>query len=776
MKRTALQLLGLLCASLVFLSVSRGTEPSPPVISYNGAFGLPGTWGNSSTTATRNLPNSVFATDESGVEVSVGMRPRIYYKKSTDANVFGANDNSFNGWKWVEATNDFSGFSFTIEYARLYPAGTVSNGDVIEFFAVAQDMDFITGPNVGSNPATGFAGTSVANVTSAPTSPFSYMIDVAPPTITYTPLGNTTSTSNRGFFDLSIGDPSGIPSAGLSPLVYYKKSSDPNTFPASNNSSSPGWKYNHYLFGLDYSRLYPSGTVSVGDVIQYFVIAQDAIGAPGTIGAGLPNVGSNPATGLVATSVTSITTAPTPNSYQIISAAQLDVGAVELYSPFGTCLAGGNFGRPVAVRIQNLGTTTINLSTNPVTVQTTALRDGIFSAYGSAGTLSFGTLSPGQSAIVSMGLEIFLSQPGSYTFNAFTSMSGDVNPSNNAISPQPVRLVAFYATLPYTQDFSIPAIPSGWTTSPPFSFLSNGQFLFRWLSPSTATTARFRTVLLQSISPSSILQFDYRIVNTFSGDPGTATPNVPAWGTIDIQVSASCGASFSSFATIDPSNHVSTTSWATKTYSLSSFAGQNIMFQFSCNWLSGDYYMEFDNFVIKNLPTIQSLTADVGVLVATGVLNPGQGGALIAKLDKGTRHNLNAFINQVSAFISAGILTQQQGEALIDAANQIIASLPKGAASGKENMAPIEFSLLQNYPNPFNPETNIRFSVETTERATLKLYDMLGREVATLFDEVAEPGSYYNVKLDGSSLASGVYLYRLQSGKRNELRKLVLLK
>lgn len=93
-----------------------------------------------------------------------------------------------------------------------------------------------------------------------------------------------------------------------------------------------------------------------------------------------------------------------------------------------------------------------------------------------------------------------------------------------------------------------------------------------------------------------------------------------------------------------------------------------------------------------------------------------------------------------------------------------------------EEVAPRVFQLLQNYPNPFNPTTTIKFSVETTAPTTLELYNVLGQKVATLFDEVAEAGKYYRVKVDGSSLASGMYLYRLHSGDRHALRKLLLLK
>ncbi len=93
-----------------------------------------------------------------------------------------------------------------------------------------------------------------------------------------------------------------------------------------------------------------------------------------------------------------------------------------------------------------------------------------------------------------------------------------------------------------------------------------------------------------------------------------------------------------------------------------------------------------------------------------------------------------------------------------------------------KEVAPIEFALRQNYLNPFNPETSIKFSVEQTGRATLEIFNLLGQKVATLFDDVVEAGYYQTVRFSGSNLASGMYLYRLQSGKKSDLKKFMLLK
>ncbi|RMD88645.1 MAG: T9SS C-terminal target domain-containing protein [Calditrichaeota bacterium] len=88
---------------------------------------------------------------------------------------------------------------------------------------------------------------------------------------------------------------------------------------------------------------------------------------------------------------------------------------------------------------------------------------------------------------------------------------------------------------------------------------------------------------------------------------------------------------------------------------------------------------------------------------------------------------------------------------------------------------PTEFRLDQNYPNPFNPSTTIRFALPKRSHVSLKLYDLLGREVATLVDEEHEPGEY-KVVFEAHGLPSGVYFYRIEAEGFVKTRKLMLLK
>jgi hypothetical protein len=88
---------------------------------------------------------------------------------------------------------------------------------------------------------------------------------------------------------------------------------------------------------------------------------------------------------------------------------------------------------------------------------------------------------------------------------------------------------------------------------------------------------------------------------------------------------------------------------------------------------------------------------------------------------------------------------------------------------------PETYALEQNYPNPFNPSTTIRFSIPVQQHVTLKIYNVLGQEIATLVDDNVVAGKHV-VQWQPEQIASGTYFYRLEAGSFRDSRKVVYLK
>lgn len=97
------------------------------------------------------------------------------------------------------------------------------------------------------------------------------------------------------------------------------------------------------------------------------------------------------------------------------------------------------------------------------------------------------------------------------------------------------------------------------------------------------------------------------------------------------------------------------------------------------------------------------------------------------------------------------------------------------SADDKINNLPSSFELFQNYPNPFNPSTTIRYSISRQGSVTIKIYNLLGEEILTLVN-TNKPAGSYSVKLNSNNLASGIYLYRMESGNYSNTKKFIVLK
>ena len=105
---------------------------------------------------------------------------------------------------------------------------------------------------------------------------------------------------------------------------------------------------------------------------------------------------------------------------------------------------------------------------------------------------------------------------------------------------------------------------------------------------------------------------------------------------------------------------------------------------------------------------------------------------------------------------------------------QYIKDNPVGVEETEPDI-PAKYSLDQNFPNPFNPSTNIKYSIIKAPKVTIKVYDILGREVKTLVNKVQAPGQY-TVTFNAQNLASGVYFYQLNTENFTATKKLMLLK
>lgn len=134
-----------------------GADGAGPDITYTALT-------RNSSTSTRALSSFATMTDVSGVNTTSGTNPRLYYKKSTEDNTYIGNTSSDNGWKYVEASNASSPFSFTIDYSKVF-GGSVTAGDAIQYFVVAQDLN--STPNVGINSGTFTTTPSSVNLNAA---------------------------------------------------------------------------------------------------------------------------------------------------------------------------------------------------------------------------------------------------------------------------------------------------------------------------------------------------------------------------------------------------------------------------------------------------------------------------------------------------------------------------------------------------------------------------------------------------------------------------------
>jgi len=194
------------------------------------------------------------------------------------------------------------------------------------------------------------------------------------------------------------------------------------------------------------------------------------------------------------------------------------------------------------------------------------------------------------------------------------------------------------------------------------------------------------------------------------------------------------------------------------------------------------------------------IVEDIESLKSTKLLSNHQGNALIKKINDAfnflkqgkmqrAKNKFNQFKNQVNNFIENDILSQQEGVALIDAVEDVVAlinsSLTKSVSfdESSDKSIPRKYALHQNYPNPFNPNTTISYDIpdfiKENVHVKLGIYNLLGQLVITLIDEEKSAGRYtviWNGKDEnGIKVSSGIYLFKIKSGDFQAVKKMILM-
>jgi hypothetical protein len=167
-------------------------------------------------------------------------------------------------------------------------------------------------------------------------------------------------------------------------------------------------------------------------------------------------------------------------------------------------------------------------------------------------------------------------------------------------------------------------------------------------------------------------------------------------------------------------------------------------------------------------------------------MNPGQIHILLQKLNSALNYyiqeriflanlNLQLFKLRVYILMFSNFMTYSDGQSLIYNANKILVLINGDNPSPEEITLPNKFELKQNYPNPFNPSTAIEYTIPENSKVSLKVYDVLGRETATLVDKEQNSGTYL-VIWNAKSASSGIYFYRITAGNYSDTKRMVLNK
>jgi hypothetical protein len=206
-------------------------------------------------------------------------------------------------------------------------------------------------------------------------------------------------------------------------------------------------------------------------------------------------------------------------------------------------------------------------------------------------------------------------------------------------------------------------------------------------------------------------------------------------------------------------------------------AGNSITFEDAKGLVQTLYLGDADQIARSELPPLPPEGGfDVRFAGQSSVASPAPGKEVAIKITGGTyplRIKNDATVSGASIMID-GKIVKPSAQAISIAQPPASVKLQVDHSATKPAV-PLETALDQNYPNPFNPETNFAFRIAGGGLVNLIIFDVLGREIATLVNEPKEPGSY-SVRWDASNSPSGVYYFRLTAGTFSEVKKMILLR
>ena len=169
-------------------------------------------------------------------------------------------------------------------------------------------------------------------------------------------------------------------------------------------------------------------------------------------------------------------------------------------------------------------------------------------------------------------------------------------------------------------------------------------------------------------------------------------------------------------------------------------------------------------------PVVQDVDGVNTTLIGKGAWN-----TIVFEVKRQNQSHPDSYFPWVDIYagIEVDLKTVWTGSLLLDNVRLFNFDAPTGIEDISVHAA--NFELMQNYPNPFNPITTIAYSIPKTSEVKLVVYDILGREVAVMVNDVQNPG-YYKYTFSGDGLSSGVYVYRLETTDRTIVKKMLLLK